>query len=228
MRASRVLVVEDDPALRGVLARGLREHGALVTAVGDGSSALSHFTEDEESFDVIVLDVGLPDSDGRDVCQALRARGVRVPVLFLTARGQVADLVSGFAAGGDDYVAKPFHFDELLARLGGLLKRGAAPRAAFPDGLRLDPRGHGLASASGAVHLTPTEYRVLAQLMAAPGEVVRRRELVRAGWPGGAIVHDNTLDQYVAKLRRKLARVDDSHTITTVHGVGYQFSRGGR
>ncbi|WP_239395794.1 response regulator transcription factor, partial [Frankia sp. CiP3] len=94
-----MLIVEDDPALRGVLARGLREQGAVVTAVADGSSALSRFADDS-GFDVVVMDVGLPDSDGRDVCQALRARGVHVPVLFLTARGNITDLVSGFAAGG--------------------------------------------------------------------------------------------------------------------------------
>ncbi|WP_322751609.1 MULTISPECIES: response regulator transcription factor [unclassified Frankia] len=218
-----MLVVEDDPALRGVLARGLREQGAVVTAVADGSSALSRFTDDG-GFDVVVMDVGLPDSDGRDVCQALRARGVYVPVLFLTARGNVTDLVSGFAAGGDEYVAKPFHFAELVARLGGLLKRARSSPVSVPDGLRLDPRGHALAAATTSVRLTPTEYRVLARLMASPGVVVRRRELVGAGWPEGAIVHDNTLDQYVAKLRRKLALVDGSQAITTVHGIGYQFT----
>ncbi len=223
MEGSRVLVVEDDPALRGVLARGLREQGAVVTAVADGSSALSRFTDDS-GFDVVVMDVGLPDSDGRDVCQALRARGVYVPVLFLTARGNITDLVSGFAAGGDEYVAKPFHFAELVARLGGLLKRARPSPASVSGGLRLDPRGHALAAATTSVRLTPTEYRILARLMASPSEVVRRRELVDAGWPKGAIVHDNTLDQYVARLRRKLALVDGSRAITTIHGVGYQFT----
>jgi DNA-binding response OmpR family regulator len=109
--SSRVLVVEDDAVLRGQLARGLREHGLAVTAVRDGTSALAAFGGDHHApadgpFDAIVLDIGLPDSDGRDVCQALRARGVLTPVMFLTARGQMTDLLSGFAAGGDEYLAK--------------------------------------------------------------------------------------------------------------------------
>ncbi len=221
-----MLVVEDDAALRDVLVRGLRRRGADVTAVADGAAALARFGADVSSYDVVVLDVGLPDSDGRDVCQALRARGVLTPVLFLTARGQVADLVSGFAAGGDEYVAKPFHFSELVARLEGLLRRHTSALA--PDwGVHLDPATHSLTSRDRRAQLTPTEFRLLARLMAAPAEVVRRRALVLAAWPDGAIVHDNTLDQYLAKVRRKLAAVDPDHSIETVRGVGYRFGRDG-
>ncbi len=221
-----MLVVEDDAALRSVLMRGLRERGVIVTAVSTGAGALARFDEEMDAFDVVILDVGLPDSDGRDVCQALRARGVQVPVLFLTARDQVGDLVSGFAAGGDEYVAKPFHFAELLARLDSLLRRSRKPGAPVRDSneFRLDPRTHALELGDATARLTPTEYRLLAKLIASPGQVVRRRELVAAGWPDGAIVHDNTLDQYVAKLRRKLAAVTFDRVITTVHGVGYEFT----
>lgn len=222
----RVLVVEDDVSLRGTVAKGLREHGWAVSTAGDGASALAWFTdEDASDFDAVVMDIGLPDSDGRDVCQALRARGVQVPVLFLTARDQVGDLLSGFAAGGDEYVSKPFHFGELVARLEALVRRSTtAPSPTSHPELHLDPRTHALVATTGATPLTPTEFRILAALMAVPGVVVRRRELVRAAWPDGAIVHDNTLDQYVARLRKKLTDTGTARVIATAYGIGYRYS----
>ena len=220
MNAARVLVVEDDDPLRDLVARGLREEGFTVTTVRDAASALA---QSERGCDVLVLDVGLPDADGRDLCAALRARGVTAPVLFLTARDAVGDRLSGFAAGGDDYLVKPFHFAELVARLNALLKR-TPPAPAQLSGLVLDPGTHALASTLGTVPLTPTEFRLLSALAASPGQVLRRRELVRAGWPDGARVHDNTLDQYVARLRRKLREVDAAATLETAHGVGYRLT----
>lgn len=216
----RVLVVEDDPALREVLARGLREEGFDVTTARDGGTALALATS---ALSVLVLDIGLPDTDGRDLCQALRARGIDVPVLFLTALDRLPDRLAGFAAGGDDYLAKPFHFAELVARLRALQKRPQA--AAGPvDPVRLDPASHSLVTSSGSVALTPTEYRLLGVLLAAPGTVVRRRELVRSGWTDGARVHENTLDQYVARLRRKLADAGAPTTISTARGIGYRYA----
>jgi two-component system response regulator MprA len=221
---ARVLVVEDDPALRGVVARGLREAGIEVVTAADGTTALNTVGLQQSAFDVVVLDIGLPDSDGRDVCQALRARGVDVPVLFLTARDQLHDVLAGFAAGGDDHLSKPFHVAELLARLAAMVRRGRPRPAATGTDLRLDPADHALVGPAGRRPLTPTEYRVLAALMGAPGQVVRRRALVSAGWPHGAIVSENTLDQYVARLRRKLATAGEpDRAIVTVHGVGYRF-----
>jgi DNA-binding response OmpR family regulator len=222
---ARVLVVEDDAALRGVVARGLREAGLEVVTAGDGRSALTTVGGEGPGFDVVVLDIGLPDSDGRDVCQALRARGLDVPVLFLTARDQLHDVLAGFAAGGDDHLSKPFHVAELLARLAAMVRRGRPRPPAAGTELRLDPADHALVGPAGRQPLTPTEYRVLAALMGAPGQVVRRRALVSAGWPHGAIVAENTLDQYVARLRRKLAAAGEpERAIGTVHGVGYRFA----
>jgi len=214
----RLLVVEDDTDLRSALRRGLAEEGFDVTAVSDGAGALAH---SDDAHDVLVIDIGLPDADGRDVCQALRARGSTAPVLFLTSRDAVTDRLAGFSAGGDDYVTKPFHFDELVARVRALLRRVGADGAAHVGGLRLDPVTHALHAAGGQVSLTPTEFRVLAALAARPGAVLRRLDLVRAAWPDGAIVHDNTLDQYVARLRRKLRALPTDTEIETVHGVGY-------
>lgn len=222
MRPSRILVVEDDPGLRDALTRGLSETLLDVVAVEDGGSALEIAGRAGENFDVIVLDIGLPDSDGRDVCQALRSRGITVPVLFLTARGQVGDLISGFAAGGDDYLAKPFHFAELTARINALAKRRDADRPASGSGIHLDPVDHRLVSGQTALDLTPTEFRILAVLLGAPARVHRRRELIAAAWPAGAMVHDNTLDQYVARIRRKLRQLPGGPHLSTVHGVGYR------
>jgi DNA-binding response OmpR family regulator len=214
-----LVVVEDDADLRGLLARGLDEEGFEVRAVPDGAGALRHGVD---GADALVIDVGLPDADGRDVCVALRARGCTAPVLFLTARDAVTDRLSGFSAGGDDYLTKPFHFDELVARIRALLRRSGADAARTVGDLRLDPLTHAARCGDREAALTPTEFRVLAALAARPGVVVRRRELVRAAWPDGAIVHDNTLDQYVARLRRKLRELGDDLTIVTAHGVGYR------
>ena len=220
MANARVLVVEDDADLRRLLRRGLDEEGFDVTTVARGSEAIE--TVSKGTPDALVVDIGLPDADGRDVCQALRARGVEAPVLFLTAREAVSDRLSGFNAGGDDYLAKPFAFAELVARLRALLRRAGAEARTVVGDLRLDPAAHAAASGEASVQLTPTEFRLLGSLAAHAGDAVRRRELVRAAWPDGAIVHDNTLDVYVARLRRKLRDLDSAAEIRTVHGVGYQ------
>jgi DNA-binding response OmpR family regulator len=214
----RVLVVEDDHALRDVLARGLREGGYLVVTAADGASAMRSVNSD---IDAIVLDIGLPDADGRDVCRAIRAAGVTAPVLFLTARGGVTDRLSGFAAGGDDYVSKPFHLAELVARLQVALRR-AGPAATVQTGdLTIDPATHALDGPSTSKRLTPTEFRLFACLLSRPGDVVRRSELLAAAWAHGSQVADNTLDQYIAKLRRKLVDVGTAQTIETIRGIGY-------
>jgi two-component system response regulator MprA len=218
---SRVLVVEDDHGLRDVVARGLREHGFTVVTAVDGASALR--TAAAGDFDATVLDIGLPDADGRDVCQAMRAAGMTSPILFLTARGEVGDRLSGFAAGGDDYLAKPFHIAELVARLEVAIRRSAGGVPAEDVGdLRVDPATHDLAGPTGTTALSPTEFRLLTRLLAPPRAVVRRQELVAAAWAHGSFVADNTLDQYVAKLRRKLGEVGTSQRIVTVRGVGYR------
>jgi two-component system response regulator MprA len=215
-----VLVVEDDEELRSLLGRGLREEGFEVEAVATGAAALARVTDGGP--DVLVVDIGLPDADGRDVCQALRARGVQTPVLFLTARDALVDRIAGFDAGGDDYLAKPFAVAELVVRLHALLRRAGTTGAIEAVGLRLDPVNHSVSDERSEIHLTPTEFRLLARLLSAPGEVVRRRDLVRAGWPHGAFVRENTLDAYIARLRRKLRPLDRAPAVTTVHGVGYR------
>jgi two-component system response regulator MprA len=219
MSGPRVLIVEDDPELRNVLDRGLSEEGFETEAVATGAELL-HRVEREVP-DLLIVDIGLPDADGRDLCQALRAGGIQAPVLFLTARDALPDRLSGFEAGGDDYVAKPFVFAEVAARLQALARRAGADGVVEAAGLRLDPVTHRVSCGRSSTSVTPTEFRLLARLLGRPGEAVRRRDLVRAGWPHGAIVHDNTLDAYIARLRRKLRELDDAPAITTIHGVGY-------
>jgi two-component system, OmpR family, response regulator len=220
MATGKVLIVEDDPELRSVLSRSLREEGFEVDTVASGGDVLART---EKSLpDIFVIDIGLPDADGRDVCQALRARGIETPVLFLTARDAVVDRVAGFDAGGDDYVAKPFALVELVARIQALLRRAGGSAAFEAAGITLDPVSHAVSADGVEVPLTPTEFRLLALLLARPGEAVRRRELIRAGWPHGAIVRENTLDAYVARIRRKLKQIGGAPEIRTVHGVGYR------
>ena len=214
-----VLLVEDDHGLRDVLARALREEGFRVTTAVDGRSALASAADPPAA---VVLDIGLPDSDGRDVCAALRAQGIQAPVLFLTARDGLHDRLSGFAAGGDDYLTKPFHVSELVARLHALLKRATPEAAQLGSGIVLDPASHALSRGDSEVPLTPTEFRLLARLLAASGDVVRRRELISSAWPAGAIVAENTLDQYVTRLRRKLVEAGSTRGLKTVRGVGYR------
>lgn len=215
-----VIVLEDDADLRTLLVRGLREEGFGVTSAGSATELLVRMPESDDP-DVLVVDIGLPDADGRDVVQALRARGVAAPVLFLTARDALHDRLSGFAAGGDDYLTKPFAFAELVARLRALMKRGGSDLSTRVGALTLDPGRHAVFSGGAGAELTPTEYRILARLAARPGDAVRRRQLVEAAWPHGAIVHDNTLDVYIARLRRKLGSLPEAPQIATVHGVGY-------
>jgi two-component system response regulator MprA len=219
VNGARILVVEDDIELLEVLVRGLREEGFTATGMRSGTEVLER--GDDNLTDAFVIDIGLADSDGRDVCQALRARGVQTPVLFLTARGALVDRLAGFNAGGDDYMLKPFAFAELVVRLQALLRRAGTDGVIESGSLRLDPVSHAVSAGATTVPLTPTEFRLLARLLARPGEAVRRRALVESAWPPGAIVRDNTLDTYVARLRRKLRSLPDAPTIATVHGVGY-------
>ena len=217
-----IVVVEDDDQLRGVLASSLREEGFVVEVAGTGADALSLVHAAQP--DLLVIDIGLPDTDGRDLCQALRARGIQTPVLFLTARDALVDRIAGFDAGGDDYLTKPFALVELVARIHAVLRRSGGDAALEAAGLRLDPVTHAIGAGDREVRLTPTEFRMLAALLARPGEAVRRRELVRAGWPHGAYVRENTLDAYVARIRRKLSDLEHAPEIATVHGVGYRIA----
>ncbi|MHB8531448.1 MAG: response regulator transcription factor [Solirubrobacteraceae bacterium] len=220
MPNAQILLVEDDRELCSLVRRGLGEEGFDVRCTTTGAEAMKLVAAHRP--DGVVIDVGLPDADGRDLCQALRAQGFQAPVLFLTARDALPDRLSGFRAGGDDYIVKPFSLAELAARLHAVLQRAGGERELGHGGLSLDPASHEVCFEAHRTRLTPTEFRLLAALAAAAGEAVNRRALVRAAWPEGAIVHDNTIDVYLARLRRKLRELPGGPRIATLHGVGYR------
>jgi two-component system response regulator MprA len=220
MEQITVGVCEDDAHLRSVLERALSQEGFRPRMTGNGHDAVATFTASPP--DVLILDIGLPDADGRDVCQALRVHGVESPVIFLTARDALTDRLSGFHVGADDYVTKPFDVAELIARIRvALRRRPPAPEPQAATSLHVDPVIHGVRVDDRSAKLTPTEFRLLGALAAKPGQVVRRHELRAAAWPEGAIVHDNTIDAYIVRLRRKLEEVGASERIETLRGVGY-------
>lgn len=217
-----LLIVEDDADLRAVLVRSLDAEGFDISACATGHEFVVQAIA--APADALIIDVGLPDADGRDVCQALRARGITTPVLFLTAKDALPDRLSGFNAGGDDYVIKPFDIEELTVRLQALIRRaGGIDLEQQPPGrLVFDPTQFTVGTDGHIQTLTPTEFRLLATLAANPGHTVGRTELIYSAWPHGAIVHDNTLDVYVARLRRKLREIEAKPQLTTVHGIGYK------
>ena len=217
---ARVGICEDDPTIRRIVTEALRLSEHETVAAHTGAEAIELFRSDDD-LDVIILDIGLPDADGRDVLQALRSAGQVAPVLFMTALGQLHDKVAGFAAGADDYLAKPFDVKELVARVDALARRGRFVVPRNPTDLVLDPARHAVVCEEREAMLTPTEFRMLAAITSRPGEVVRRRAVVAAAWPDGAIVSENTIDSYAARLRRKLQQVGSPVELKTVRGVGF-------
>ncbi|GAA3584761.1 response regulator transcription factor [Kribbella ginsengisoli] len=209
---------EDDRALRGLLRRALVADGHSVVTAATAAEFLGRL---DPAPQLVILDVGLPDADGRDVCLALRARGVDAPVLLLTALGGMHHKVRGFEAGADDYLTKPFDLPELLVRIRALLRRVTVPTTV--DEVALDPTSHQVRRGAAGEALTPTEFRLLGRLISVPGEVVRRHSLVAAGWPHGASVSENTLDSYLRRLRVKLDRLGIADRVATVRGVGYRW-----
>ena len=220
---AKVGLCEDDPAIRRIVAGALDHAGHTTVVAHDGREAL-RLLGDDETIDVVVLDIGLPDADGRDVCQALRTAGQSAPVIFLTALGAVHERLAGFSAGADDYLVKPFDVKELIARVEVLAKRGRVVAAEPSRDLFLDPTRHALVCDGREVLLTPTEYRMLAAITSRPGEVVRRRAVVAAAWPDGAVVSENTVDSYVRRIRAKLAEVHSPSRLETVRGVGFRLT----
>ncbi|MFE2571363.1 response regulator transcription factor [Streptomyces mirabilis] len=213
-----ILVCEDDAAVRGILKRALEHDGHTVSVASTADSLLRQLAPASQ---LVVLDLGLPDADGRDVCLALRARGVDVPVLMLTALDGLHHKVGGFEAGADDYMTKPFDIPELLVRVRALLRRATVAPA--PHEVVLDPAKHVVTYDAVSMSLTPTEFRLLGRLIASQGDAVRRHALVAAGWPHGAQVSDNTLDSYVRRLRAKLGPLGVAERLATVRGVGYRW-----
>jgi two-component system OmpR family response regulator len=218
----RILVVEDDVRMASMLRRGLSEEGHTVDLVGDGKEAIWQATEHD--YDAIVLDVMLPGADGFEVCRALRAAERWAPVLLLTARSDVADRVRGLDSGADDYLAKPFSFSELSARLRALMRRGSRPRPAVlqVDTLTLDPASRQAHRGSALLELSPREFSLLELMMRQPGQVLTRTRILDHVWDFAYDGGSNVVDQYVAYLRRKIDRPFNVEQLQTVRGTGYR------
>jgi DNA-binding response OmpR family regulator len=221
----RVLIVEDDPSTRDTLARGLEEELFHVETAGTGATAQD--LAEHGRFDVIMLDVVLPDVDGVTLCRRLRVRGIDSPILLLTGRGAVADRVRGLDAGADDYLVKPFVFDELLARIRALGRRGRAgqPGATFIHGpIELDLRDRTVTLNGQVVDLTATEFRLLACLMRRPHAVISREDLAHMVWAGAIDHSSNVIDVYVGYLRKKLGG-PGFPVVRAVRGAGYTLAK---
>jgi len=221
----RVLLAEDDPALRSVLERGLRENGYVVDAVGRGDDAL-HLLGLYD-YALAVLDWRMPGQPGLDVIAEARRRHLRTPILMLTARDTVTDRVTGLDAGADDYLVKPFEFDELLARLRALQRRpGAADQPTLAAGrLRYDPGTREAAVGGRVIGLTPTERAILELLLRRRPAAVTRAAIARHGWEDESDpLGSNTIEVHVARLRSKLAGA--GVRVVTVRGVGYRLDDG--
>jgi len=222
----RLLLVEDDRTISRFLVKGLREDQHVVELVEDGLEAEARAAS--ESYDLILLDVMLPDLDGFEVCRRLRARRIDTPVLVLTARDAVADRIAGLDAGADDYLIKPFAFDELLARIRALSRRGRTPHLDVVlryGPIAIDPRDHTTRVDDVRVELTATEYRLLEYLVRRAEAVVSREQLADHVWGSEYDPFSNVADVYIGYVRRKLQAHWPTPLIHTVRGLGYMLKR---
>jgi two-component system OmpR family response regulator len=223
----RVLVVEDEKKLAALLARGLREEGHAVDVAGRGEDAL--WMARAVPYDVIVLDVMLPGQDGLTTCRQMREDGVWTPVLILTARDAVENRIEGLDSGADDYLVKPFSFEELLARLRALSRRVPAERPTVLEAgdLRLDPASHRAWRGDVELELSSKEFALLEALMRRPGQAVSRLQLLESAWDMGYENRSNLVDVYVRYLRQKIDRPFGRHALETVRRVGYRLREDG-
>ncbi|OJG04769.1 Sensory transduction protein regX3 [Pseudonocardia autotrophica] len=221
-----ILLIEDDDRVAAALRPALHRHGMTTTRLDHGRGAVDHL----DGVDVVLLDLGLPDADGLDVCRAIRAVS-EVPVLMVTARGEVTDRIAGLHTGADDYLVKPYDIGELVARVHAVQRRRkvgddgtVAPAGSAPvtvGDVRVDPERHEVTVAGEQVVLTRKEFQVLALLARADGAVCTRAQIVAEVWGRGWAGANRTLDVHVATLRTKLGRPE---LVRTVRGVGYRFA----
>jgi two-component system response regulator QseB len=217
---NRILIVEDEPRLASFLQKGLKANGFTISLAEDGASAVMVASDDD--FDLMILDLGLPDIDGLDVLRRVRERDQHMPVIILTARDEVADKVGGLDRGADDYVTKPFRFEELLARVRARLRVGGTPEKTVLEvgGVELDLRTRHATAGGRTVELTAREFTMLETLMRHAGQVLTREQLLSHVWGYDYDPGSNVVDVYIGYLRRKLG----DGVIETVRGMGYRMA----
>ena len=216
----KILLVDDDPRLRDLVGLALERAGHTVIKAADGQAALTHAAREEP--DLIVLDVGLPELDGFEVCRRIRARS-QMPILFLTARDDEIDRILGLELGADDYVTKPFSPRELVARVAAILKRTTAQQASTilrHGAISLDRTAHHCRVRDTLVELTATEFVLLADMLRHPGQIRSRAQLIDMLWGPRSQVSDRTFDSHLRNLRAKLSAAGCDEAIETVRGVG--------
>jgi two-component system, OmpR family, response regulator len=218
----RVLIVEDQPKLASLLRKGLTAQGLAADIAANAEDAMWMATA--TAYDAITLDVMLPDTDGFTLCRDLRRQGVATPVLMITALDTIRDRVTGLDSGADDYLAKPFSFAELLARLRALVRRPREVR--MPEltvgELRLDPAARTVHRGAVPIELTPKEFALLETLMRRPGDAVSRFDLLESAWDDSYDNRSNVVDVYIGYLRQKVDRPFGTDSIETVRGFGYR------
>jgi two-component system copper resistance phosphate regulon response regulator CusR len=217
----RILVVEDEPVAAAVLAKGLREHAYAVDIADDGRAALEQVGVND--YDLLILDVLLPGINGLELCGRLRTDGVTVPILMLTARGGPDQRVEGLDAGADDYLPKPYHFPELLARVRALLRRGPAFASSIltVEDLAIDTRARRVERAGRTIQLTTKEYALLEYLARRRGDVVGRADIAEHVWDDSFDPMSNLIEVYIQRLRRKIDDGQSAKLIRTHRGAGY-------
>jgi two-component system response regulator MprA len=217
----RILIIEDERKMAGVLKKGLEAENHCVSLAFDGREGLELASSAE--FDVLVLDLMLPGIDGFEVARRLRRNDNQTPILMLTARDAVPDIVKGLDVGADDYLTKPFSFEVFLARLRSVARRGSTPRPTLlrVGDLVMDPASRQVSRGDREIHLSPTEFRLLELLMRRSGRVVRRDAIVQAVWDFDHDIGENTLDVFIRLLRSKVDRDHNQKLIQTVRGIGY-------
>ncbi|WFU25935.1 response regulator transcription factor [Bradyrhizobium sp. CB1717] len=228
--ANRILIVDDEGHIREVIRVALKKAGMDVIEARDGKEALSRFAADRP--DLIVLDIGMPEFDGLDVCREIR-KGSDVPILFLSARDEEIDRILGLEIGGDDYVTKPFSPRELVARVNVILRRlsprngeaKTSPGALAQGGLLIDPEQHVATFAGTPLKLTAIEFGILRAFLTRPTSVFNREQLMRAAYQLNIQVSDRTIDSHIRNIRAKLAALACDNVIETIHGVGFKLGR---
>ena len=227
MEVMRLLLVEDNARMAAAIRRGLRFEGIAADVASDGRDALGMVRTTE--YDAVVLDVMLPDLDGFATCRSLRADGVWVPIIMLTARDAVEDRVRGLDEGADDYLTKPFSLAELLARVRALARRSPAQRPAIlaAGDLRLDPATRQVWRGDVEIELSAREFSVLETFMRRPGQVLSQNQLLDAAWDLGYGGRSNVVEVYMRYLREKVDRPFGVRSLETVRGVGYRLRKDG-
>jgi len=220
----RILVVEDEPKLAAIIAKGLTAKGYAVDAINDGQEALTRILVHHGDYDLVVLDLMLPNKSGKEICEEMRAHEITTPILVLTARAETEHKVDLLLAGADDYLVKPFSFDELTARIQAILRRPteSVPTILTAGDIALNPSEHTVTKDGKEVPLTLKEFRLLEYFMRHPNQVINREDFLAHLWDFNYEAFSNVVDVHVKNLRRKLDDADTPSILETIRGIGYR------